>query len=290
MKHPNIKAILLDIDGVIVGEKVGINSPTPNKLVSDKLKKVNQSGIPIYLCTAKPHFSIGDVIKQIGLTNSHITDAGAVVIDPVNKKIDLAEYIPKILVEQITNLLISENIYTELYSVDDYYIEKRQQSDTTEIHEHILQKPPIVVADLAEKSKDLNVIKIMPVIESIEQATEVEELLHDLKSKYFFNFGWGIHPVALPRQFGIITKSGVSKREAALNVFRELNISFNNILAIGDSVSDWKFMELCEFVGTVDNAEEKLKDLITEKEKGNWFVGPSVDDNGVIDILEHYGL
>ncbi len=64
-----IQGIILDVDGVIVGEKIGFNSPNPHIDVISKLKELRNKGISISLCTAKPHFSIGTIIKDAGLNN-----------------------------------------------------------------------------------------------------------------------------------------------------------------------------------------------------------------------------
>ena len=48
-----IKAIITDIDGVIVGKKHGVNFPLPNDDVIQKLKNLHKTGFPIVLCTAK---------------------------------------------------------------------------------------------------------------------------------------------------------------------------------------------------------------------------------------------
>ena len=83
----NIKGIILDVDGVIVGEKIGFNSPNPHDDVINKLKQLRNEGISISLCTAKPHFSIGEIIKNAGLDNYHIADGGSVIINPINNTI-----------------------------------------------------------------------------------------------------------------------------------------------------------------------------------------------------------
>ena len=80
-----IKAILLDVDGVIIGEKIGYNSPHPHPDVIAVLKKIREKGIAVCLCTAKPHYSIAEEIKAPNLHNPHIADAGAVIIDPIDK-------------------------------------------------------------------------------------------------------------------------------------------------------------------------------------------------------------
>ncbi len=79
-----IKGIILDIDGVIVGEKIGFNSPNPHIEVIKKLKEIREQGIVIVLCTAKPHYSIQTIINEAKLNNLHITNGGGVIIDPID--------------------------------------------------------------------------------------------------------------------------------------------------------------------------------------------------------------
>ena len=62
----------------------------------------------------------------------------------------------------------------------------------------------------------------------------------------------------------------------------------DNILAVGDSTSDWNFMSLCGYVGAMGNASTKLKELVKTKGDGKYLVGKHVDDNGVIGILDWY--
>ncbi len=81
VKTQNIKAVILDVDGVIVGKKIGVNSPYPSKKIIEKLKAVSLSGIPIHLCTAKPYFAIEKIVKDAGLFASHIVEGGAGIYD-----------------------------------------------------------------------------------------------------------------------------------------------------------------------------------------------------------------
>ena len=76
MNTNKIKAVILDVDGVIVGEKIGYNSPDPHPGVVAKMQQLRDRGIKIVLCTAKPHFAIRGIIKSANLDNPHITDGG----------------------------------------------------------------------------------------------------------------------------------------------------------------------------------------------------------------------
>ena len=132
----DIKGIILDVDGVIVGEKIGYNSPNPHIDVISKLKEIRDKGIPISLCTAKPHFSIGTIIKEAGLNNYHIADGGSVIINPINNKIVKKHIIDKNAVKEVLTMFIKNNIYTEFYTVDNYFIQKNQECDITPKHIH----------------------------------------------------------------------------------------------------------------------------------------------------------
>jgi hydroxymethylpyrimidine pyrophosphatase-like HAD family hydrolase len=114
----DIHAIILDIDGVIIGERVGHNSPYPHPDVTSALKTVRESGIPIILCTAKPGFAIRKIVEDADLDNFHITDGGGVVIDILKEKILKSHIIPAHVVKQVIQTLIDNDIYTEVYTTN----------------------------------------------------------------------------------------------------------------------------------------------------------------------------
>jgi hydroxymethylpyrimidine pyrophosphatase-like HAD family hydrolase len=91
----------------------------------------------------------------------------------------------------------------------------------------------------------------------------------------------------LPLQFGIITAPDTTKKQGALDIAKILDVPIENFLAVGDSTSDWKFMKICGFVAAMGNASDELKELvITKDNKG--YIGESVDENGIIEILNWY--
>ena len=101
---------------------------------------------------------------------------------------------------------------------------------------------------------------------------------------------WGIHPVALPLQFGIVTAKGISKKNAAEEIVKNADISFNEVLGVGDSKSDWQFIQLCRYGSAMGNASEELKELVLSKGKDFSFIAPSVDENGILDVFKNFNL
>jgi len=278
------KAIILDVDGVIIGEKKGINTPHPSEAVMAKLRVVRKSGVPIVLCTAKPAFGIEWEIVNAKLDNPHIADGGALLVD--NKgEVAKQSSINGDLASEIVKYMIENNIYVEVYTPDDYYIDKKQKGDWTDKHNLVLQRMPKEVDDLAEFAKENLVTKVMIIV-----ADESEKPIGD---RHFAGFSekadmiWAVHPPVLPLQFGFITAKGISKRQAVFDISDILNVEPNYMLAVGDSTSDWKFMSECGWVGAMGNASAELKELVRERgDKG--IIGESVDEDGVIGIIDWY--
>ena len=283
-----LKAIILDVDGVIVGKKQGVNFPLPNELVTQKLKEVQTSGIPVVLCTAKFHYAVQKIIEQARLRNPHITDGGALIIDPLGSSIIKKHTLDKQLVHSIVSTCLNDNLYTEVYKAEDYYIQKGQINTFTEQRLKVLQKEPKVVDSLVARLANLDVIKIIAFAKDEEDIKRVEHTLQPFMSQIHLVFT--MNPVHLPFRNGIITTKGISKKQATKEVLDYLNISPADTLAVGDTLGDWNFMKVCGYAATVGNDSQELKDLTKTKGDGNYFFGSSVDNNGLLDILNYFGL
>lgn len=283
----NIKAVVLDIDGVIIGEKIGFNSPYPHPSVMAKLKAIQASGIPISLCTAKPHFAVANIIKEANLSNFHITDGGGVIINPLTHTIAQTNTIPNSSAAKLINELLKANIYTECYTVDEYVIQASQVGNITTKHRHVIQSPPRKVKSLTEFSQTANITKIMPIAIDEEHKSEIEKVVESFKKELILS--WGVHPVILPLQFGIVTAPGISKAQGLIEIAQQNGVLLENTLGVGDSLSDWQFVGLCGYGAAMGNAKQDFKDLVITKGE-NGFIAPSVDEHGILKLFEHFGI
>jgi len=282
-----IQGLILDVDGVLVGSKQGYNWPLPNQEVIKTLKHLREKGVIVSLCTGKGTFAIHEIVHLAHLDNIHIGDGGAVVVDIINNKIIEQHTIALAKTIEVLTMLLSHSIYTELYTQDGYYIQKNQVGEKTKKHAAILYKEPIISDSLIQKANELNIVKIMPVANDERQKQEIIELFK--KYDDGLSLQWGIHPTALPYQFGIITLKGISKKQAAQTISKETGIRLEDMLGIGDGLTDWNFIELCGYAGAMGNASQELKEKVTARgERG--YIGKSVDENGVLDIFNHFKL
>lgn len=283
-----IKAIILDVDGVIVGDKPGINFPLPHTEIIRAFRQVHSKGIPIILCTAKFGFSIQEIIKQAGLNNPHITDGGALIFDPIDNKIVGQHIIDQGVVQEFVTACLKDEILVEAYTSDTYFIQHsqaRQFSDFLARRKAVIQKEPTLVESLTEAVSALDIIKM---IAFTKEQSRVEPITGLLKGR--LNSLWTTHPYLLPMHISIITAPGVSKAHAAQEVAENLGFGMEEILGVGDTAGDWKFMEHCGYVATLANGDDRIKELVRAKGEGKYFIAPHVNDNGVLDILKNFSL
>ena len=86
----------------------------------------------------------------------------------------------------------------------------------------------------------------------------------------------------------LLQLKGISKKQAADEISHKYGVKHEEMLGVGDSTSDWQFMEMCGYVGAMGNADDQLKNLISSKPVGQYFVGGSVNENGVLGILDFF--
>lgn len=154
-----IKGIFLDIDGVIVGTKAGINFPYPSQKVIAGLKNYQDRGIPISLITAKTNFSsTRQTIINADLNNYHITDAGAVLINPIENKIGMKFPIDKNVAIEMLKSADSNKFLWEVFTIDNWYAQKGVEEELLVKHEQVLDTPIVRVDNIIEFTRSLEEI------------------------------------------------------------------------------------------------------------------------------------
>jgi len=282
-----IKAIILDVDGVIVGDKEDFNAPYPPQVVINKLKQIRENGIYVILCSAKPYYSVKKIVDDAHLNNIQTALAGAILIDPTNLQVIKKHVIDHSTAIELVQKFLENNIYTEIYTTEKYYIQKSQKNVVTDLHNFTLSSEPIMVKDLTEQTKISQIVKILPVTKTIQDKEIVQNIFLNYQKKLMI--GWSTHPAIKGYFFGNITASGISKKQSVLEIMDIYKIKPEEILGVGDSLTDWDFIEVCGFAGAMGNAISNLKKLVLSKNK-NGYVGKSVNENGILDIFQHFGL
>lgn len=284
-----IKAVVLDIDGVIVGTKEGINLPNPSPKVCKILRNVHDSGIPVVFITAKTSFAASKNIIFVGIDNPHIADSGAVLFNPIRNRFIDVKFISPTDVRHIVSS-IPNDIVINLFTTKDYFVLKKTQEkfpDFVKNYGDFMQRSPVSVNNFDQIITKEKVVKINIFVFDAQGKSNLKDLISKSKGKFTYN--WSASPHLAPMEAMIITSLGVSKRSGIEVLAKNLKVSLNEILSIGDTMHDWEFMEVCGYKATLENGSKELKNKLNFSDEKQ-FMGGHVDEDGIIDILKHFKL
>lgn len=284
-----IKAVVLDIDGVIVGTKKGINFPHPGKRVCEALRKVHHSGIPVVFITAKASFAASENIKLVGIDNPHIADAGAVLFNPIQGTILHVKSISSKDIRHILSATPNDKLVI-LFTIKDYFILKKVKEKFPDFvlkYGEFMERLPILIERFDGIIKNEEITKINIAAFDEKEKNQITKMIS--KSPGHFSYRWGTTPYFTPIQVMIITASGVSKKSGVETLVKDLKLSLDEVLGVGDMMLDWDFLEVCGYKATLANASIELKNKFDFSDKRQ-FIGRHVDEDGLIDILKHFSI
>lgn len=281
-----IKAIVLDIDGVVVGNQEGVNFPHPSKKVSAILRKIHDSGIPVSFLTGKPTFAASKNIKSVGIDNPHIADGGATIFNPMQNQIIHSENIDK---KDILNLLkkLPRKTYVNLFSTKNYYLDKSQENEFTKTYGKFVGLYPNLVNGFEEVINDEPIPKINIYAFDEQQKEKITKSIKN--SSDSIAFSWSTNPFISPVQVLVITNKKASKRSGVKYLAKYLGVLLDNILGVGDTIHDWDFIEICGYRGAMENATAQLKEKINATDPRQ-VIGGHVNDDGIIKIFKYFKL
>ena len=278
-----IKAIVTDVDGVIIGTKKSKYFPYPDPLIKSRFKKIREQ-IPIILCSGKPSFGLVHVIKSLSLNNLHIATNGAVILNPYTAEF-IVEKIPTDLSKTILEKLFKNNINADFVGKINFFHLKDKVTPFIKYLGEIRFSEPILVDDLIKTMDNNEVVRIDTFVDK-ENRSKVEEIIKPYLQ--YVELNWTTAPFD-QIHIGLITIKGISKASAVKKVAKKLNIPLNDFLGIGDTMNDWSFMQMCGQVGVMGNADKNLLH-VTESFDKDKIIAKHVDENGLIDILNYYQL
>jgi len=284
-----INWVILDVDGVLLGEKEGFNYPHPHEKVIDSIAAARKSGVQVTLCTGKPIYSLEKVVRDAQLTGPHIGDNGSVIFDVLAGTAVAKKTLPVSISTRLVAELLDVGVSLEVHDGLDYYFQTGSISPSLlEKRIRLMHKEPVMADSLLDAVRGKALTKVTAFAYSESEKPRVEKIYEKYASQ--LSLVWNFVPVTNPIQYGMITAKGVSKGYAVGQVAKALGLDFKAALGVGDGIIDWDFISKCRYGCAMGNAVPKLKELIKTKGEENYFIATHVDDHGVIDAFRHFGL
>ena len=268
----SIKLIAIDIDGTLINNRHQITDE-----VKQALQKARAQGVKVVLCTGRPLPGVLNYLNELELFSGEdyvISYNGSLVQNTTTKEIisqyglTLADY------NDLEYLSRKIGVHLHATTEDSMYTANRDISPHT-VRESYLVNMPIKYRTPEEMHSDLNIIKIM----MIDDEEILDAGIKQIPKEYFERYSI----VKSSPYFLEILNKNVNKGLALENLANFLNLSADEVMAIGDNENDLPMILYAGIGVAMGNATENVKkhaDVITS----------SNEENGVAQAVQQYVL
>ena len=271
----DIRLLVLDIDGTIVGKPNYIGEP-----VKQAIKQAQGKGIQIAIATGRMYRSALRFHQEVGSNLPLIAYQGAWIQDPATQKIHKHLPVSRRTAEQLLDYFESDTLLSSLsvhfYINDQLYV--RQITPQTQLYSQRVKIEPIVVGDLRQVLTQFETTKILVLC---EDTAIVEQMLGSLRQQYT--------PAELYLTTSVATfceaaHPAVNKGAAVRYLAEEiLGLSAKNVMAIGDNFNDVEMLQYAGLGIAMGNAPSQVQAI------AKW-VAPNVEQDGAAAAIETFIL
>ncbi|MEY8677058.1 HAD family hydrolase [Thomasclavelia cocleata] len=275
----NTKAIFLDVDGTLVAGHMEMSDK-----VKEAITKARLNGHKVFICTGRNKAGIKKELESVEF-DGIVASAGSYV--EINNKVIHSTYFDKSLVDKITNIFNTNNIFynyecTDMtfmsdemvqlfvggvnFDKDNFELERlrAQQHDKFNIKDmscYTNQK----IHKICFISLDQEVLN--QAVRMLEQ--DVNVIIHDMFDVTTIN--------------GELISKTNNKATGIQYAIDYLNIDKENTIAFGDSMNDYEMIDFVNYGVVMENGSAQLKQIASS-------VCKSVDEDGVYHEFINLGL
>lgn len=245
------KALMLDLDGTTIP-----NHPKgmPSHRVIDAITKASKK-VHVGIVTGRPFFYSKHIMHALSLNGPSIVSGGSQIVDIKTEKILWERPITVAEVDAIYNRL--QRLKVELLFQKSSTLGKDvigsyiQNAEATSIS---IQARPEIIEEAVTSLRDINNI-----------------VFHRMP-------GWESDKVWLQ-----ISHSEATKQHGIFECAKLLGIDTHEMIAVGDGGNDLPMLMACGLKVAMGNSGFELKDIAD-------YVAPTVDEDGVVDVIERFVL
>ncbi len=241
-----IKIIALDMDGTLLNDE-GIVTVYTKKVIRRALDR----NIKVLLSTGRPLEMCISFARDLRLPSYIITSNGAEIYTAEEKLVEQHTIDPKKM-EQMWQVGHARDLHMWLVAADAVFTEGRRPSDFTK-HDWL----KMGYGNLTEANK--------------------LDLMEQLKS---------FHPVEITNSSPSnieVNGEGVNKAQAVQSVCKQLGITMDRVMAVGDSLNDLSMIKEAGVGVAVANAQEAILEIAD-------YVTGTNNEDGVAKAIERFAL
>ena len=262
-----LQLICIDVDGTLVGE-----SGKPSSGVLNIIKRARSLGQSLALTTARG--AMGPTLDYASLLNPdgwHIFHAGASLIHMGSGEI-MAEELSDDIIRVATETSKSHGWALEYYSPNDY----RSSDDSLNEQSLALAHSKMLGCDFKVGGpEDLSepVVRLQFVVDEALSASVIQSMSE------MGNLSVATSPALKGVAFISVTKRGVDKGSAIVELCRMLCLDISDVMMVGDGLNDLDALRVVGHPVAMGNAHDEVL-------RSGRYVVSSVEEDGLSEAIE----
>lgn len=266
------KLIAIDMDGTLLNSENKISQRTKNAI-----KNAQEMGVHIVIATGRILKSALYYADKLNLKTPLVACNGAVVVDK-SRSVISEKALSKDKIRNMIKLAKREEVYFHFYDKNSFYSDIRSE-EVLEFYSEGNEETQIdlvVFKDIEDiiENHDLSVYKFLFVDNKDEKLKGLREKI-DKVENISISSSW-INNIE-------VMEEGVSKGRAVEDLCKKLNISPEEVIAIGDNGND---LSMIRFAGLGVAMENGIKRIKEESD----YITSSNDNDGVAKVIEKFIL
>lgn len=241
------RLLVVDIDGTLLGKEGIISDEDKAALAAAK-----QAGVKVCLSTGRAIQGCQWIVDELSLDGYHIFFDGALVSGPNDEL--YVEPLVMGVVKEVVDFVRKNDIYLELYSATDYFVE--WENWATEIHRSYFKLEPMVV-DFAKLRGGEKFVKGGLITRDDEEKAKAQSFRNRFDRS--LRFSAARSPAYPGVEFINLLAPDVSKGKALTALAAHLDVPLSEVMAIGDGTNDISLLSIAGLAVAMGNAPDEVK-------------------------------
>ncbi|MFL0799275.1 MAG: HAD family hydrolase [Agarilytica sp.] len=263
LKKQHIKVAFFDIDGTLLGLDGQYSDASKQQIL-----RLKASGIKVAIASGRPNFAAKFIVDELSISDPGVFCTGAHVYCPTTRNTLVMQGVSASLSQRLTEALRNNDIYYELYTAEDYFIESDKCEDIGKTHaSHMRQAPQNRNFDALIGVE--SVVKFLIAVDSVEEHEKLFDLERAFPECQFAYAKIAAHPDWL---FASVIDKDACKHQAFDYLLDYYKVSAENVISFGDAQSDKVFLERAGTGVAMGQAADDVKSV------ANYVTRPVWDD------------
>ncbi len=268
-----IKLLVIDIDGTLMVRAGEISTED-----RDAISEVRKKGIIVSLCSGRAIQTGRLVAENLGLDGYHMFFDGGLVSNLQTGEYVYMRTISDGLVHRAVDFAHENNIFLDLWSATEYFAE--QENWATDIRRDYFRVIPKFV-DFNKLPENPEIIKATLVVRSPEEKTGAKHFRDQFNGS--LTLSSTVTPAFPDIDFINVLAPGVSKKTALEALAHRLNVTLDQVMAIGDGINDMPVITSVGVGVAMKNAPAEVKAVAD-------YVTLDADHSGVAKAIDKFLL